>query len=607
MPRVRAATAAEKIAHADAIIDKLKANGGMSLNTLLPGAANAVFRNAVLNGEAIPGARAGSSYRVITQPIAGTTDHDVIAVAALVQSDPGATKSLIEGIDDYAPFQVALPKPIEIPSLWYQYQNEGAVNNAINKLASALSSGGSFKVTSAKKGKTQNAQQQLQAGLNEFNLNVNNAPLDGVVTGSRGLKAVLNQGARTALVEGDWFARTTWVEHQVPQFAPMSMPMIIQTMTTAQIVAATEVQGYGIEAYYWKPPASLVQQIQKPTNKDTAKLIKRFLDSDWVGQLKKTGQVFLDPSLCIHIKHRGCDFQPFGESFIKSAQQSIAYKRALDNLDYVTITSLINRMTVIQVGASANPDSRYNDPIFSAQRAQLFQNFLANPGPYMAIVWQGDDIKIQDIGAHNQLADTKDRHMLAMNRLQMAMGVPSAMLTGTTEQDGKAAGWAATIASTGQLEEIRNAMGNAMTTMGQRIAVENNFQQYEISYEFNNSLFADKAEEWNQARLDYQQGTISIRKYCEIRDIDPDVMFMERCDESGADPSTATFAQVFVPLAGLPGQGTEPLADGGGTGKPAMPPGTGGGKPPAQGRPAGNPSGQTAKPPTEKKSPNENR
>ena len=93
-------------------------------------------------------------------------------------------------------------------------------------------------------------------------------------------------------------------------------------------------------------------------------------------------------------------------------------------------------------------------------------------------------------------------------------------------------------------------------------------------------------------------------------------MFQERCAESGLDPGSATFNQVFVPLAGLPGQGTDPLANagddpasgtGGGSGKPAVPPGTGPGKPAGQGRPAGNPKGKTATPPPEKKSPNENR
>lgn len=521
---------------------------------------------------------------MVTRPVAGTDDHEVLAVAA-VSRDPGRTQAYIDAIQDFIP-TTGKSKDQEVNQLWQIYKTEGLINNGINKVAAILSSGGRYSVKSAKKGKVRKAAEQLQAVLDEFLKNVNNSPEDAVVTGSRGIKALVQQATRQCLVEGDWFGRTIWTSHEVRGLGSFDMPMTIQSITSAQIEPIKETAGMGMEEFYWKPPQSVLQQIQKPTNKDVADSIKRFIqDKDLLNQLKKNKKARLDPALLLHIKHRGVDTEAFGNSFISPALNGIAFKRSVEALDFVSMESLINRLSIVQVGAGGK-DSAYSDPLYAAGRAQLMQSFFDDPGPNMTIVWQGDDIKVIDVGAHEKLIESDNRHKVAEGKVKAAMGLPEALLSGTTA-DGKAAGWAATIGAAAELEELQNGFTNALSTLGQRIATENGFEDVEIEFSFNNSIMADKSEEWNQGRNDRIIGMNSIRTYLSMRGLDPQAEYEQACFEKGLTPGEATWEEAFIAPQGLQGQGP--------------------GKVPGNGAPAGNPDGKTQQAPTEKKKPTENK
>ncbi len=564
------------------------------LEDLLPGVDFEALRANILETGWWEEKGSKNKVRVMTRP-AEDGGNEILAMAA-VSRDPGVTQDYIDTIQDFLPTSVR-PKAQEVEQYWNVYLNEGLINNAINKIAAILSCQGRYKVRFARKGKKQDAQERLQAMLDEFVRKVNNAPLDGTVTGSRGLQAIVHQAVRQTLVEGDWIGRTVWTEHEVPNFGTFSMPMTIQSISMANIVVIDELVGTGIEAYYWKPDQKLIQQLENPKNKDVRMLLKKFVPSDILGKLKKDKQVLLDPALLLHVKHRGVDARAFGESFIKPAFGGIAFKRAIEALDIVCMQNLINRLTVVMVGSS-DPKSPYSKPDVAAARQALMKSFFDDPGPNMTIVWAGDDVKIADVGAHADMLQLDNRHIIADGKIKIAIGVPEALLSGSSG-DNKAAGWAATIGSAAQLEELKNSLENICTTLGERMATENGFDQFDIVFEFDNSLMTDRTEEWNQLRNDLVAGAISYYTFLSSRNIDPNAEFRLKAVEQGLDPDAegTLWKDVFVPPTGLPGQGEN-----------GQPPGNGPGKTPGSGQPKGNPEGKVkSKKPTERKTPDSRR
>lgn len=551
------------------------------LSEVLPGPQNAGLRVKVAQDGVLRSASGRMETRVVTKKIDGTDEYEVLHTAAIAR-DPGLSTDLIQEIQDFTTPN-SQGKAQRVEQYWRIYNTEGIINNTIEKLAALLAGGGRFKVRKARKGKKQKAQEQLQLILDEFVKNVNNAPLDGVVTGARGLKAVTQQAVRQALVEGDWIGRTVWTEHQVGTEGTFSLPMTIQSITTAQVEPVEELIGMGIEAFYWVPPSSVLQQVENPKDKNVKQLLKKYFPKDVISQLKKDRKYFLDPALLLHVKHSGVDFQPFGVSLIEPALLSIAYKRAVESLDIVTIKNLINRMVIVKVGTS-DPNSPYRDAQVQLVRAQLMQSLLEDPGPNMLMVWQGDDVDTVEVSAHNSIEDLDERHRLGDQKIIRATGIPTAILDGTNDGS-KASGMASMLGIAARLDGLQSSMEQIWTTLGERIATENGFDQFEVIFEFDNSLQLDRMEEWNQRRLDYQTGALTIYDYLLALGYDPDAVYLRKCFEKGMEPGSTTWEQVFAPLAGLPGQGKV-----GPDGK-AVPPGAGPGKPIGDGRTPNNVTG----------------
>lgn len=551
-------------------------------------------------------------------------DYRVMALAAVaIPRDPGLSQNYIDQVQDYVPILTQGNRTQQLRQLWQIYQTEGIINNAVNKIAAILSTGGRFKVRDVKKGKKQNAVAQLQAALDEFVRRVNNSPLDAVVTGDRGLQMVTHQGVRSCLVEGDWIGRTVWVDHTVGSYGTFSMPMTIQTIQMEQISTDSTLDGTGIEFFYWQPPAQLVNLLKSnKADKNLKQVVQKFFPKDIQKQLINGGKALLDPALLLHVKHRGVPSRTFGESFIWPAKPALAFKRSVEALDFVTMQSLINRLTIVCVGTS-DPNSPYSKTDVALARTALMQSFFDQTGPNMTIIWEGDDVEVKQVSAHSAMLDLTDRHTLADQKVKLALGVPDALLAGTTA-DGKSAGWAAVIGASAQLEELQNAFSGVWTTVGERIALENNFTDIDIVFEFDRSLLADKSDERMQNRNDYVVGGLTIKDYIAGMGKDPDAAFVQRCTERGLDPASTTWEEAFMPPQGLQGQGapsaarpdqmSEPKSgapgggSGGGDGQAAPPQGQGTGKTPGAGRAPNKQTGApTKKAPTEKKTPVENK
>lgn len=520
------------------------------LSQLFPGESNSIIRNSIIEKGVYRTERA--QLRVKTRP-AGD-DHEIIALGT-ISFDPGPTDDFISTIQDFIGAS-STDKASEIDLLWEIYRKEGIINNAVNKIAAILSGGGSYKVRNAKLGRKPEPVNKLLRVLHFFEMNVNAASKNSVITGARGLQAVTHQGVRRALVEGDWIARHIWDTVTVPNEGNYTLPMNIQSISSKFLEPAKGLEESAGEAFYWKPPSGMVNALRSTQDKNTTKILRKLITRQVQTELEKNGKVFLDPALMMHVKHRGVDTDTWGESFITPALQGIAYKRAIDQLDFASMQNLINRLTIVMVGSN-DPTSPYNKADVALARAALMQSFFEEPGPNMTIIWAGNDVSVENVGADNVL-DLNERHQIGVNKIKDAIGVSEALLSGSTP-DGKAAGWAASLGNSAQLAELQAGFAIALTQLGELIAEENNFTNVELVFEFDQSLQVDRIEEMNQTRADYIAGISTLADLFRSRGKDPEALFVQRCFERGLDPATTLWETVFTPPQGMAGQAPNAL------------------------------------------------
>lgn len=479
--------------------------------------------------------------------------HEVMALAAITR-DPGLTDDSLATIQDFAnlgskPTNNLVQKVRQYKEI---YLREGMINNAVNKIAALIGSGGRYKVRRARRGKTRKAVEDLQRALDYFASYVNGADEFSVVTSERGMSAVLHSAARHALVEGDWVARQQWTTVQVTDAGKYSLPMLLQTISLVNLEPVKELAGLG-EFWYWKPDSELLTYLgREDLPADIKRIIKRLLDSKMLNELKKNQRVLLTPALLLHVKYRGFAHEPVGESLIEPAKMAIRYSRAIMSADLVSMENVINRLTIVQVG-SADKNSPYSKPDVAAARAALMQSFFEDMAPNMVIVWQGDDVKVNDVGSQSSVLALDDRFKVAEAKVRSAVGLPEALLVGATG-DGGVAQWASVLGASAQMQELANSFAAVLTTLGERIAKENGFDDVDVIWEFDESLFVDHVAERTQNRADYKLGLLSIRSMIAGTGRDPDAEFRLKCEERGLDPNTSTFEEAFKPPQGLQGQ-----------------------------------------------------
>lgn len=432
----------------------------------------------------------------------------VTAVAAAIPRRAGRAEAFLKDVADFKNQSTDRNTLIE---LYRQiYRKEGIVNNAIQKASGLIATEGAFKIRYVKgqrgKGADKRAE-ELRMILQFWVENLNNRALEGVKTGARGVNAFISQGVRQALIEGDHVARMTWKDVNVPQLnTGFSLPIIIQSIPGDHLTIPTQLQGSGLEFVYWKPPRNFIEMLKNPPDKNIAPLIKNAYSSDVVNALVKDGQYPLDQDLLLHVKHRGTDADFFGESFIEPALSDIAYKRALQALDIVTIENLINRLVIVKVG-SDNDKSVYHKQEVTNRRVTKLQELMRRIGPSALIIWAGPDIDVISVGAHDQILAMDERYKQAQGRIKEALGVSSSLLTGEGS-DGKAAGISSHVGLAAQLKELQDQYKMILTSVAELIAVENGFEDVNVVWEFHQSLLVDKTENANIMLGAYDRGLI---------------------------------------------------------------------------------------------------
>lgn len=492
--------------------------------------------------------KVGDDYEILA---VGATVHNMSTAA--IDRDPGLSQEFIDNIQDF--LTSTRSHDIQVQNYWNIYRTEGIINNAINKIAAIIGGDGTFKIRHTKQGRKKDASDNLLKMLDTWKRDVNRTVEEGVLTGQSGLQAVTHQIVRMALIEGDFFGRTVWTNYEVLDVGTTSLPMNIQALSSRNMEPVDEGLGGVGELFYWVPPTSLVQLIRDPDSKEIRQLVKKLFGTGAnkiLSDIKKEGKALLDRSLLIHVKHRGTDISTWGESMISPTISALAYKRSLLQLDTVSMRNLINRLTIVMVGSS-DPASPYSKAEVATARMQLMQTFFEDTSPNMIIIWAGDDVTVQDVGAHNSILDLDDRNKLARSDIRDALGVPEALLSGATT-DGKAAGWAAHLGASAQLEELLHTIAEIYTSIGLRIALENGFEDTDLVFEFDNSLLVDKAEEHNQNRNDYMAGLISIQTFLAALGRDPGAEYLLMLEEKGLE-GDVTWIEAFAPPQGLQGQG----------------------------------------------------
>lgn len=548
------ATEVERRDEPDAVLAGLQA-GRTRLDELFPGPGNAGLRQSIAK-EGVFKVRHRGVERHFMIDNANPEDPQVISVAAVVRN-PGVTEDLLREVDDFVQASTNQRGNL-VDLLWQVFRQEGTINNALKKTTSLVAGAGRFKVRKAKKGrgtKADKAQQQLQAVLDEFARRVNGSPEDGVVSGARGIRMLIYRMVRAALIEGSWFGRQTWVDHEVLGEGRFSMPLVIQTISAKYMEPVPELVGTGVELWYWAPDSTLIEQLERPKSKEIRDALKNLVPRDMITKLKRDRKVLLDPALLMHLPHLGNDNSAFGDSFIQPAMFAVAYKRAVESLDLVSMRNLINRLVIIKVGSS-DKESPYWDPKVQLVRTAKMNELVEDPGPNMLIVWQGDDVDVTQVSAHESVLDLNERHREADRKIKMSTGTPDAILGGTNDGS-KSSAIAQMLAAVTTTDELQAGIEQLLSQIGERIALENNFTDYDVVFEFDITNRLDPMEDRNQRRLDYENGTETIADYIAARGEDPDAKFLRKCFERGLPAETTTWEEAFAPPLGLPGQGPE--------------------------------------------------
>lgn len=482
-------------------------------------------------------------------------EHRIVSLAA-VSRDPGLAYDFVSLLADYQ--AKTRSRQTYVTLLWELYQSHGMINNAINKQSGLIATDGEFMVRKAKRGKARNAVPRAKAILHHWARLVNAPTLNpanqsAVITGSRGLQSITRQACRVALVEGSWVARHVWQSVEVPgESGKIDLPITIQTISTTQLEPVQELINTVAELFYWVPPQALLRQLRTPTSKELGNIVKRLIPKDLQKVLMKDNKVLLDPSLLMHVKHRGRDGVPFGESALECALPAVAYEQSILRLDVVSMQNLINRLTIVMIG-SDDPQSPYAKEDVTMARASLMQSFFEDPGPNMTIIWAGNDVEVKDVGAHQSVLDLNERMQLARDGVRTAMGVPGALLAGELDSS-KAAGWASMLGIKAQIADLNDQLENIWTTLGEQILLENGFTELEVEYNFS-PIVMDDAQERSLSQQEYKTGLRSIRSAVRAAGLDPELEFMQRAIEQDLDPETATWEEVFRPVEGLQGQG----------------------------------------------------
>jgi len=477
----------------------------------------------------------------------------VTAVAARISRTPSKSYDIVSDIGDFS-ITSTEDRDQKIQLFTQIYHKEGIVNNAINKTAALVSADGSFHVQRARKGnrKVTNVEEELMVLLNYWIKNVNARGMDSAVTGARGLAAVISQATRQALIEGSWIGYSQEKQVDVPSLGKRyTLPMFLQTMSTRYIIVPDGLVGTGLELFYWKPPRSVVNSIINPKDKDLQKVYNDAFTSDTISQLKKNGQVLLEKERVYHVKHRGLETEAFGESFIEPTIADLAYKRALQALDYVIVESMINRILIIKVG-SDKPDSMYHNLEFAQKRLALLERMFDTVDPSMTILWAGPDIDVVDVGVHGQLPDLGSRYDFAGERLIYSLGVPIPLLVG----DAQGQVWAGYEGYKETLRELQNSFAQVLVSIGERIAATNGYEGVELIFEFDRAVLADQNAAADLALRTRKAGLSSIRKAISDLGGDFDSERRNRLIERGYDPDATdipTDEELFEAPRGLPG------------------------------------------------------
>lgn len=526
--------------------------GQMTLEELFAGEENEELRTSIIQRGAFRMTGSKKELRIQTRKMEDGR-HEILALAALSR-DPGLTDDYLTTVQDFG--NVGQKATLNLTNRVKQYKeiykHEGIVNNAINKVAALIGTGGRFKVRRAKKGKSRKSVADLQAALDYFTTYANSSSADGVVTSERGLRSIVHAGVRQALVEGDWVARHMWSNVKVHELGQWSLPMLIQTISLVNLEPVGNLSGLG-ELWYWRPDSDLMQLLQSgSTDKSINDVVKRLVDNRMLAELKKNQRVLLTPALLMHVKYRGFATDAVGESMIEPAKAAIRYSRGLTAVDLVSMENIINRLTIVQVG-SADPKSPYSKPDVAAARAALMQSFFEESAPSMVIVWQGDDVSVKDVGSQDSVLALDKRYEIADHKIKSSIGLPDALLLGVTG-DGSTAQWASVLGAAAQMQELANSFATVLTQLGERIAAENGFDDVDLLWEFDKSLFTDEIQTRTQNRADYALGLVSIQTMLAAAGRDPQAEFYLKCQERGLDPNTATFEEVFTPPQGLQGQ-----------------------------------------------------
>ncbi len=368
---------------------------------------------------------------------------------------------------------------------------------------------------------------ELKDLLNTWAKNVRNISKPSAkkqfISPSFGLRSFFRQVFDDYLVDGDAIFSVSWENGVNPSknedknSNKYMLPVTLKMIDSLNVKVDESLASFGFESMSLILPRKVQDKIKNPKTDVDRAFIKQ-LPKEWVYRVNKGEDIVLDPNITFHIKRKGKDYKPWGESLFTRAFGAIANKRRLQAVDEATIDGLINRFTIFTLGlADREKNPAYHVP--SPERVTALVNVLTDPKRANAAVWPGPDLNVIDIGPDGKILEFDKKYAQADIDILRAMHVSPLLIdggsTGNTIRD-----WAAFLSTEVGLEAIRNELIRIFLSLAEEIALVNKLSYNILSFDFDSQLLKDEKRVRNFALEVYRLGGMSVETFVEVMGYD---------------------------------------------------------------------------------------
>lgn len=333
------------------------------------------------------------------------TENNELALGISFPGTFSTPSDYLRNLDEYKFTRQDIYKQMEICDRMYQY--EGIVGATVDMIVDLAT-------TDVLTQDLEN--KEAQKVLNYFQNNLNK----GLKTASQGLRAFIEQGITSWLVNGNAFPYKSWrrvdiegKKYQIPNIVylnPQSIQIDDSLLAIGVKVINLKLSGIDLKK---------LSQDSLPILKNASK------------QVRNKGLIPLPDENIDHLRRKGRDWEPWGLPYLVRVFQAVASKKRLRRLDDSTTEGLINYLTIFKIG-SPDKDSVYHKVGYNRLRA--FAELIKNPNASTTLVWP-HDIDVVTVGPDGKVLDFKDKYAEVDMDILRALGIGANLISSNRDRD----------------------------------------------------------------------------------------------------------------------------------------------------------------------------